>query len=292
MGKKSLFVLLTTDPFRLNLEVHLGDFHNYSESALSVFVEVSEGRKTLTMTKRGIHEQSRQVPRELYDSDLKDQRYHSELAANITGIEDRYDSSWQAVIELIGSDHPWLGKVEDVVKRWGLLAVWGPGVVVETMVDQDGRKRRSEGEDSVQMPYFEMTWNIRRIPVVDDMFPIFPPAACPGMTDEQWNQDVEEFRREGLSRLRAYRTNLPKFEVWSARYSEMEQHVEWLFRRITPPYLTPVNQAYEGLSIHTIEIGIRKTARLLGLRVSPGVRGPRKLRGLERQERKGREVPS
>ena len=214
------------------------------------------------------------------------------VPANITGIEDRYDSSWQAVIELIGSDHPWLGKVEDVVKRWGLLAVWGPGVVVETMVDQDGRKRRSEGEDSVQMPYFEMTWNIRRIPVVDDMFPISPPAAYPGMTDEQWNQDVEEFRKEGLSRLRAYRTNLPKFEVWSARYSEMEQHVEWLFRRITPPYLTPVNQAYEGLSIHTIEIGIRKTARLLGLRVSPGVRGPRKLRGLERQERKGREVPS
>jgi hypothetical protein len=208
---------------------------------------------------------------------------------DISQVEQRYSASWQTAQSLVGHDHPWLKQVDSAVHKWGLLARWGPGVLLEMMVDWEARKRRINGESPEEMPFFELTWNMRRVPHLPSDCPVaYPPTLSPGMSDQQWNEEVEKYRLEGLAVLKNWRRSLPNSEIWKASYSEMTRHTSWLFRRITPPYLTPVMQAeeYSEISTRAIENGIRKTAKLRRLRVSPGVRHARKARGLDRKPRR------
>ena len=103
------------------------------------------------------------------------------------------------------------------------------------------------------------------------------------MSDAEWNEEVERYRKEGLDNLSESRRTLRQSSVWRARLTEIKQHVEWLFRRITLPYPLPEQMVedYPGVSVYTIRTANMKTAKLLGLEIP---RGRRRVRGRYQRE--------
>ena len=205
---------------------------------------------------------------------------------DVSVIERRYSLTSRRVTKDLGEEHPWLAEVEKARFKWGLRAAWGVGALIEMMLDEARRMERSKGKVPPDMPLFDINWSVRRLPhvVAESMFSFTVPDPRPGMTDEQWRDDMKQYTDEGLQVLKLYREYLLNVPKWRARYSQMQQHVEWLFMRITPPYKTPVVIAtdFPHKETTTISAGISKVAKMLGLRISPGVKGPRKTWGLDR----------
>ena len=196
-------------------------------------------------------------------------------------IEERFVRSQERVSEVLGEGHPWLSEVDAASNEFGLLCKWGSGFVMEMTY------LGPMEEDWI----FGLQWNIRRLPhvMLDPAQPWpFPPEPRPGMSDKEWYGLIESYRQEGLLLLQSWRTALRKGPLWQAEYRNLHQHVDWLFQRITPDpktgnTRTPRMIARRGvdeddLIESTVKAGMRKAARMLGITISPGVKGPRALR--------------
>ena len=198
---------------------------------------------------------------------------------DIAQVTERYEATWHSMTSFLDPDDRWLRRVEEAVDDWGLRASWGPGAFLEMMVESEVLRRRAKGDVPEAFRGLATTWMVRRTPkpFMGEPF-LFAPNVRPGMTDAQWNEEVEEFRLEGLRILKQWRDALSNTGLWRARPLRMRMHVEWLFRRITPPYLLPENlvKYHSDVSVHAVRAANRKTAKLLGLEIPSGTRRSKK----------------
>ena len=198
----------------------------------------------------------------------------------------RYQATWESCQPLLPPGSDWAAQVERTRIEWGLRCDWGTGALIEMMFDQHWRQRRANDNDlDGGAPFGWFTQQVRLLPGIDlDGWMTGPPWPSPGISDKQWSADVERFKQEGLSILRFWRQHQREIRLWRATYTELRQHVDWLFVRITPPHPTPtqiVNQT-PGWSTDAVSSGIGKAARLLRITLPKGVRGKRSTLGLAR----------
>jgi len=197
---------------------------------------------------------------------------HAEAGSgSIKSIDRRYSTSWDTAADNLGDSHPWLTEIAEVAKEYGLLCNWGAGFVLEMVLDCSKPPNNTE--------WSWVQWDLRREPSVEVGFMTMPPTIYPGMPEGDWNAAVEDYRREGVEWLSKSREVLKAEPLWTARIDELHRYVEWLARRIIPVdgmNESPIKLSEEFIvSLQTFKRGCRTAAKLLGIKISSGMRGRR-----------------
>jgi hypothetical protein len=203
-------------------------------------------------------------------------------------LVERFRSAWTDVKGYFGEDDDWVRSIGGVAREWGLRASWGEGALLAWMYERHFMKERAEGETELALPdYGFLELDFRIMPKVEISHVPAPVAPRPslGMSIREWRQRVKEYREDGERYLAHYREVLKGSPYCGVASEELERDVEWLFKRITPPYRTPVELAYDAQEVdseYTVKGAITKAAKLLGIRVPRG-RTPKKRRRSRRK---------
>ena len=218
------------------------------------------------------------------------------VPGDITHVTNRYRAIEAVVRKEVGDEDDWFRKIEKAKSEWGLNSPWGFGWLLETCSEQHMSSERAES----QMTTDDDLWTFFNTPLIMRTVPnrikgtpeLRRPWLRPGMTNEEWKQEIARYEHDGLRVLDHWRKVLPDSELWGANPTRLSEHVKWLFLRITPPYLSPFKISEmepkdgEKISESAVKAANGKTAALLNLRISPGMRRQQAKQGLSRSKRR------
>lgn len=195
------------------------------------------------------------------------------------GVEtfsDQWAAFWDDIKGLLPELHPWLTKVEEVSKEWGLaLAPWGCGVVADMAHGLAVRANMYEirdGEEIRESLFSDFYYMIFTVPQQQVRTP-YPtsPRALPGMSPQLRKAELNRFNREYWEYTNALNQALQGDYRWHAQSVNIDRNLRWFYERVTPPKRTPREIAKrEDVSPRAVQDGIAWVSKLIDLPLPKG----------------------